>query len=51
MQENLATKKRVKVYGRKVDQRMDEVNADHDKLTSKYDYLIHCNDYLAKLAE
>ena len=51
MQENLATKKRVKVYGRKVDQRMDEVNSDHDKLTSKYDYLIHCNDYLAKLAE
>lgn len=30
---------------------MDEVNRDHDRLTGKYDYLIHCNDYLAKLAE
>ena len=30
---------------------MDEVNLDHAKLTSKYDWLIHCNDYFAKLAE
>ena len=49
--ENIATKKKVKMFGRKVDMRMDEVNADHDKLTGKYDYLIHCNDYFAKLAE
>ena len=44
-------KKRVKVFGRKVDQRMDEINWDHNQLKSKYQFLIHCNDYLAKLAE
>ena len=50
-QDNTATKKRVKVFGRKVDARMDEVSKDHDKLSHKYDFLIHCNDYFGQLAE
>ena len=30
---------------------MDEVTKDHDRLTNKYDFLIHCNDYFGRLAE
>ena len=39
------------MFGRKVDNRLDNVIADHDVLYNKYSYLTHCNDYYAKLAE
>lgn len=41
----------MKVFGRKVDTRIDEVNTNHDKLSSQYNFLLHSNDYIAKLAE
>ena len=30
---------------------MEAVNKDHEKLSSKYNFLLHTNDYIAKLAE
>lgn len=49
--DTVASRKRVKIYSRRVDQRMDEVNVDHQTLMGKYDFLLHANDYFAKLAE
>lgn len=50
-EDNVATKRRVKVFGRKVDARMDDVSKEHQQLSGKYDFLIHCNDYFGRLAE
>eukprot|EP00354_Favella_ehrenbergii_P003056 CAMPEP_0170451278 /NCGR_PEP_ID=MMETSP0123-20130129/580_1 /TAXON_ID=182087 /ORGANISM="Favella ehrenbergii, Strain Fehren 1" /LENGTH=145 /DNA_ID=CAMNT_0010712931 /DNA_START=839 /DNA_END=1276 /DNA_ORIENTATION=- len=49
-QDLVAIKRRIKLFGRRVDIRMDEVNSDHDKLGGKYGYLLSCNDYIAKIA-
>lgn len=45
-----AFKKRVRLFGRQVDRRMDEVNNEHDHLLGKYDFLFNCNNYLGELA-
>ena len=39
--DKIATQKRVKVVGRVLNERLDEVNRDHDLLRFKYDLLIH----------
>ena len=45
-QDLVAVKRRIKLFGRRVDSRMDEVNREHDHIMSKYNYLLNCNNYI-----
>lgn len=46
----MAIKRRVKLFGRRVDSRMDEVNVEHDHVMSKYNGLLTANNYIGELA-
>ena len=46
-----AVKRRIKLIQRKVDQRIDGVNNEHDTVMGKYNYLLTCNSYVGRLAE
>ena len=48
---NFSTLRNVKQYGRKFDMRIDEVLSKNGFLMGKYDFLVNCNNYVAKLAE
>ena len=49
--EKFEIQRSMKVFGRQIEQRIDGVNDDHKRLTGKYDYLVTCNDYFAKIAD